>query len=489
MARLISKVLRPQVLAVALLVLFAVSAVPAARAEFTLVTRTADHGVGQGGTGLFLPTLEGDASSWQAPGKHPWRAALETFTINVGVWAFDRYVLNDEFSHISWSSWKKNFQLGFGFDDDAFIMNLFGHPYQGNLYFNAARSMGMNFWESTPYVLGGSLMWELFMETTRPSIDDLIYTTFGGIYLGEFFYRMSSQVLDDSAAGGNRFWREFVGLILDPPRGVNRLLSGDAWRTSSANGQTHALMTGNLSLGGAFFDENPDLAKAQSSVAAGLDFQYGDWCQCEKSYQPFDLIAFDGTIRYGKKLYFQLNTYAPLFAKQRENAKGQRFLFGLFQDYDYIKNEGLELGGVSLAGGVFTVLPLSAKSSFQAAVQVGSMIWGGSNNIYTHLGDRDYNYCFGPVLKLESALDVQRLGRLSLRAAHYQLFTAGGAASEADKSHDMLTTFKAQVDVHLISKTGLRFEYTAYFRHTHFNGHPDYSHYYYQLQGDLVVGF
>lgn len=489
MARFPRKFLYPRPLAFALFVIFAVSTAAAAPTDFTLVKRTAAQSIGEGGPHFLPPSLGDGPTALDAQKKHPWLAALETFSINVGVWAFDRYVLNDAYSHIGWSSWKKNFQLGFGFDNDAFIMNLFGHPYQGNLYFNSARSLGMGFWKSTPYVLGGSLMWELFMETSQPSIDDLIYTTFGGIYLGEFFYRMSSQVLDDSATGGSRIWREFVGLILDPPRGVNRLLSGEAWRTSSANGQTHEIMTGDFSLGAVFFDEKPDLPKAHSSLALGLDFQYGDWCQCLKSYQPFDLIAFDGTIRYGNKPYFQLNTYAPLFAKQTEDAKGRRLLFGLFQDYDYIKNEGLELGGVSLAGGVLTTLPLSARSSFQAAAQVGGMIWGGSNNIYTHLGDRDYNYCFGPVLKLESALSVKGLGGLLVRAAHYQLFTVGGAASEADKSHDMLTTLKTRVDAHLFRMTGLRFEYTAFFRHTHFNGHPDYTHYYYQLQGGLVLGF
>lgn len=30
--------------------------------------------------------------------KHPWRAAAETFGMNVGVWAFDRYVMNEDFA-------------------------------------------------------------------------------------------------------------------------------------------------------------------------------------------------------------------------------------------------------------------------------------------------------------------------------------------------------------------------------------------------------
>jgi hypothetical protein len=481
--------LGPRAVAAALLVLVAVGWAPAVRGEFSLVRRPAFPAIGPAGTAFVLPALDDAATGSARPGKHPWRAALEAAAVNALVWSFDRYVLNDPAARIGWKSWKSNLKQGFGFDDDAFIMNLFGHPYQGNLYFNSARSMGMNFWESAPYVLGGSLMWELFMETTQPSTDDLIYTTVGGIYLGEFFYRMSSQVLDDSAAGGNRVWREVVGFILDPPRGVNRVLSGEAWRGSSANSQIHEILAGDFSLGAVFFDEKPDLPKAKSSGSMGLDFQYGDWCQCLKPYQPFDLISFDGAVRYGDKLYFRLNTYAPLFARQRENAKGQRFLWGFFQNYDYIKNEGLELGGVSLAGGMFTVLPLSARATFQASAQLGSVVWGGSNNIYTHLGDRDYNYAMGPMFKAESSLTVAALGGVTVRAAHYQLFTVGGAASEADKSHDILTTLKTRVDAHVVGRMGLRFEYTAFFRHTHFHGHPEYTHYYYELQGDLVFSF
>jgi hypothetical protein len=475
--------------AVALVVFFMASAAAAAGADFTLVKPTGAQGLGKGGRHSLRLGLEPGATSMAMPTKTPWLAALEVFSINIGVWAVDRYVLKQDFARIGWSSWKKNFQQGFGFDGDGFQMNLFAHPYHGGLYFNAARSMGMSFWESTPYVLGGSLMWELFMENSRPSIDDLIFTSTCGIFVGEFLYRMSSQVLDDSATGGGRVLREFVGLVLDPPRGVNRLLSGEAWRTLSADGQIHEAMTGNLALGVTSFDEKPDLAHSHSSVTLGFDFLYGDSSREGTSLKPFDLIVFDGTIRFGKKLYFQLDSYAPLVATQLENAKGRKLVFGLFQDYDYIKNEGLELGGACLAGGLIASLPLGPKSSFRAAAQLGSMVFGGSNNIYTHLGDRDYNYGLGPVLKLDAMLTFQRLSSLSIRFAHYQIFTVGGAASEADESHDILSYLKAQANVHLIHKTGLRFDYTAFFRHSHFEGHPEFTHYYYQIQAALITGF
>ena len=40
--------------------------------------------------------------------KHPWRAAAETFGMNVGVWAFDRYVMNEDFAKISIGSIRRN---------------------------------------------------------------------------------------------------------------------------------------------------------------------------------------------------------------------------------------------------------------------------------------------------------------------------------------------------------------------------------------------
>ena len=145
--------------------------------------------------------------------KHPWRAAAETFGMNVGVWAFDRYVMNEDFAKISIGSIRRNIKHGFVWDNDQFSTNLFAHPYHGNLYFNAARSNGLTFWESAPYAFAGSLMWEIAAEVEPPAINDLMATTLGGIALGEVTHRMSSLVLDDSKRGFSRFTREFLGTI------------------------------------------------------------------------------------------------------------------------------------------------------------------------------------------------------------------------------------------------------------------------------------
>ena len=97
--------------------------------------------------------------------KHFWRAAGETFGLNVGLWAFDRYVLKGHYSYISLKTIRENFKHGFDWDNDHLSTNMFAHPYHGSLYFNAGRANGFNFWQSELFALGGSAMWELFMES------------------------------------------------------------------------------------------------------------------------------------------------------------------------------------------------------------------------------------------------------------------------------------------------------------------------------------
>ena len=96
--------------------------------------------------------------------RRPWKAALETFGLNMLVWSFDRYIVKEDWAYINGHTIKSNFKKGPVWDTDQFTTNLFSHPYHGSLYFNAARSNGMNFWQSAPFAAGGSLMWEFFME-------------------------------------------------------------------------------------------------------------------------------------------------------------------------------------------------------------------------------------------------------------------------------------------------------------------------------------
>jgi hypothetical protein len=152
--------------------------------------------------------------------------AVEIFGLNIFVWASLRYIVQADYARIGTRSMSNNLKTGFVWDTDNFWTNQFSHPYNGGLYFSAARSSGLNFWNSLLYPVGGSLMWELFMENEPPSINDLITTPSSGIILGEITYRISSLIIDDRRTGWSRTWRELAATAICPMHGFNRHILG-----------------------------------------------------------------------------------------------------------------------------------------------------------------------------------------------------------------------------------------------------------------------
>lgn len=108
--------------------------------------------------------------------KRGFQAGATVFGINMGVWAFDRYIRKADFAYINMHTIKDNFKHGFVWDNDAMQTNMFMHPYHGNLYYNSARSNGYNYWQSGLFAFGGSFMWEMAMENEFPSTNDIIAT-------------------------------------------------------------------------------------------------------------------------------------------------------------------------------------------------------------------------------------------------------------------------------------------------------------------------
>ena len=187
-------------------------------------------------TALFIP-------------RRPWLAASEVFGMNMAVWTFDRFLMNEDFAKINGHTIKQNFKTGPVWDTDKFSTNLVAHPYHGSLYFNAARSNGLNFWQSIPFAAGGSLMWEFFMETEPPSINDMLATSFGGIELGEITYRLSDLFIDNRSHGAERVGREILSGLISPMRAINRIITGEAWRHSSSKGRVYTSVPVNFIVG------------------------------------------------------------------------------------------------------------------------------------------------------------------------------------------------------------------------------------------------
>jgi hypothetical protein len=407
----------------------------------------------------------------------PWIAAAEVTGINIGVWTFDRYALNRDYAHISWSSVKHNLSEGFILCPDTFPTSFFGHPYHGSQYFNAARSLGMPFWESIPYSAGGYLTWGFIFENDLPSFNDLVMTTLGGMCLGELEYRLSSQVLDDSAVGGARVGREILAFLIDPIRGFNRLIYGDLGRTGSINRQRREPLQGYLALGGQLVSDSFQLTRLRFSPGLGFEVVYGMDSSDIVSGHPFDLIFLSGGVRTDqKKGYFDLSTYGPWMSREWEGGRGSKYLVGLFQHFDYLNNEVLHLGGTSTTAGFVSLVPLGGGAVLRGSVQAGGLLLGGVKNQYVHVEDRDYNYGLGATAKIEAWLSHPSLGTLSVHFSRFW-FKAVHATGEvdADESHDGLTLLQVRYSVPFSSNWAIALDYGLFARRQSFEGHPDAS--------------
>lgn len=245
-----------------------------------------------------VPAVAPDSVDLEYYGKKKfWQGAATVVGLNLGVWAFDRYVLEGDFAYISMNSVEQNFKHGFIWDNDYLGTNMFFHPYHGNLYFNAGRSNGFNYWQSGLYAFGGSAMWELFMECEYPSTNDIIATPIGGMAIGEVFYRASDLILDDRATGGERWGREIGAFVVSPMRGLTRVINGDAWRKRSTSGRQFGIpnMSIAVSAGARNIKYKGDVFDKGIGLTSQIDIEYGDRFSVDNG-RPYDFFTLRGDI-------------------------------------------------------------------------------------------------------------------------------------------------------------------------------------------------
>jgi len=439
---------------------------------------------------LRLDQDAGDASRGR---KRPWLAGIEVFGANMGLWVYSRYVAKEDWAYISWESVKDNFRNGFEYDNDGFFTNFFMHPYNGSFYYNAARSLNMNFLESSLYTLGGSLMWEMFLENQYPSTNDLITTVAGGVYVGEVFHRMSSLILDDEATGAERTWREILAFLINPMRGLNRFLLGGGDLASEPNGRPRPSMEGHVALTSVYVVDPAESSATGAGTALEIDFLYGERFKTGGSGRtPFDLILFNTSLRMtGRLAHLAVDSHALIAGWERHNGRGRGHLYGLFQHFDYLDNELINIGGTSLAGGAVSFYPLGAtgRLELRTSAQLGISLITATDNIYYPEAVSEYHYGMGPMAKFEGRLAHKRWGWLSLRFNHFRNYAIQGNNSADRPSHDFLSVLKAQYGVAIRKGIGFRVEYVSYFRRNDFEGYDRVNTSLSHLGLSLILGF
>jgi hypothetical protein len=395
--------------------------------------------------------------------KYPlWIPAVETFGALALTWSIDRYILNADYARTGIKTWKYNIKEGWEWDKDRFGINFIGHPYSGTLSFNAARSNGYNYFQSFGFAVGGSLMWEYFGENTRPSYNDVINTPINGAFLGEILYRLSSNILDDRTSGAERVFREIAAGLVDPMRGINRLLQGKSFRKT--NKEVYQKEPLNISLFAGLHrindESNNFFGPGTNSVMLNTQFDYGNPFEV-RSRKPFDFFKLRADLDFGvgRKLVDNITGYGILFGKNMKLGK-LAMLLGGYQYYDYWDSKSFELGTIGFGAGLFTKLPISTKSNLYTNVHLAAVPFAGNSTLFgpdTSLV-RDYTFGYGYEGKFESTLNLSKYATATLIYYYYMIHTHVGIQGD-----NYISILKPRITVKLYKNLSIGYEHSIYF--------------------------
>jgi len=380
--------------------------------------------------------------------RRPWLATAETFGVNAIVWGFDRYIANEPWARINGHTIKDNFKTGPIWDTDKFTTNLISHPYHGSLYFNAARSNGMNFWQSIPFTAGGSLMWEFFLEAEPPSINDMFATTFGGVELGEIMFRLSDLFIDDRTSGMERVGREVLSGILSPVRAVNRLITGEAWRYRPIKGRSLPSVPVNfiVNTGVRFLAEQEQSKHGTTSMHLGIRLDYGNPYN-DDFYSPYEWFQLRAGLDFfsSQPLISQVSAIGALWGKQVW-VKGNRSLTaGVFQHFDYYDSElrshsdktvaPYRISEAAAVGGGILYDKQSSNGDpidIFGEFYINGVALGASISDYLKLEERDYNLGSGYSIKGFAGITYKKQWNFMLNLENYHIFTWKGYDPDLD---------------------------------------------------------
>jgi hypothetical protein len=354
------------------------------------------------------------------------KPALEITSINLTLWSFNRYIMNEDWANVTLDSIFKNIKLDFGWDIDTYITNQLGHPYHGAAHYSIARSNGMNFLESTLYSTFGSLTWEIFLESIQPSTNDLLLNTLGGITLGEILFRTADLIIDESSVGVERVLREFLALIVNPGY-VHRLTSGKAFKI----GYPPEKRFYNLKLPFGAYTTSAD--KPWLTIAANLE--YKDFLKKDLTLlDPYEWFSFDFRLGFQDYGIRDQEVFTTGILAGRKVRNGVAGLFGVF---DYINSHIIDkMSAIGVGPGV--VAASNPDSDYYLnTTGVLTLIFGGSSPSIDgsngHFGTKlDDPYYFGPGMlgRVKFELGKRGLGSIHTGYSQYWVHSIFTSANE-----------------------------------------------------------
>ena len=286
------------------------------------------------------------------------RASFWLLMTNFTTWVANEFTEGKHITQTSPRSWVKNAGKGFVWDDNTFRTNFVLHPYQGSLFHAAFRDHGYSYWQSMAAAVAGSLMWECCGESHLMSVNDFINTVLGGAAFGEMIYRTTGWILQNEAEGFDRFTRELTAGLISPVRGMDRVVSGRAFRPCRWNESPTGLDPDSCKpkeatpTQGAFRGalgvriDGGSRPRPGPGPSIELGWEWGSYGQkVEKPFDHFSIML--GLAPSTEDLFEQLRIEGTL-KQSAVPANSQSSALVLFQRLEFLENAAVEWGSQSL---------------------------------------------------------------------------------------------------------------------------------------------
>lgn len=359
--------------------------------------------------------------------KYPWRTATHVVGANLAILAFDRYILDAPFSKVTWKTIGRNLSpTKWYWDSDIFRTNLFSHPYHGSIYYNAARSNGLSYVEAIPYVVGGSLMWEISGEMERPSINDFLATSAGGLAIGEVLHRISDRIFDNRKRGCERVVREIIGMVVNPSRGLTRIVTGTAFRTTNTRSTLET--TDNTPLHFSVLSSAQMLNSHTAGVKPdyrpvfNISFSYGSPVNASNK-RPYDFFRVD--LGVSPSMELSLVSNANIIGQLRQwpllQTNNSTATIGLYQNFDFYSTDSIKgtvpykvSEAASMGVGVAWYYESGRFKCFSELYFNGVLLGGALSDYHDNRYNRDYSVGSGYSIKNYSGIDYGSFVRFRL---------------------------------------------------------------------------
>jgi hypothetical protein len=376
---------------------------------------------------------------------------VEIVAMDAGINLAGRVVDDPAAFEVTGASIRRNLSRSWVVDDDPFQVNQIGHPYQGAMYHDIARSNGLNYWQSMAYTFAGSAFWEIFGETTAPSRNDQITTGIGGSFLGEPLFRISRLLLE-RADRGPGLWRSLASVLVSPPTGINQLLVGDpagSYKPDAIPFSDIRVQFGATAVTRGESDPLGEEPPNQPHLALSMDYGYpGNNYRHER---PFDYFRIESNV--SSEGLEQLSTRG-LIAGADYGSGSVDGVWGLYGHYDYFTPDDFRLSTTAFSLGTTLQASLSESLVLQTTGLLGAG-YAAARDLGKNDG-RDFHYGVAPQAVVNLRLIAGDRAALDLTAREYFISGLGGFGTG---QRDLIFVGDASLGIRMFQKHALGLTY------------------------------